>query len=155
PIRYCRVTTDGTSAEDAAGGSGGSSPRASTERWVICGAVNFTEGDLVPLALPGAVLVGGIEIGSSEIYGRVSDGMICSARDLGLGACHAGMMVLPPDAPLGADFVEYAGLRAVVLDVNVTPDKGHALSVRGMARELASAFGVAYTDPADAGLPDW
>src|SRR5262249_39382992 len=63
--------------------------------------------------------------------------------------------VLPPDAPLGADFVTYAGLRDVVLDVNVTPDKGHALSVRGMARELATAYGVTYTDPADAGLPEW
>jgi phenylalanyl-tRNA synthetase beta chain len=155
PIRYCRVTTGGTSAADAAGGSGGSSPRASTERWVICGAVNFTVGDLVPLALPGAVLAGGFEIGSSKRYGRVSDGMICSAAELGLGDDHTGIMVLPPDAPPGADFVAYAGLRDVVLDVNVTPDKGHALSVRGMARELASAFGVAYTDPADAGLPDW
>jgi phenylalanyl-tRNA synthetase beta chain len=122
---------------------------------VICGAVNFTVGDLVPLALPGAVLPGEREIGSSEAYGRVSDGMICSAAELGIGDDHTGILVLPPDAPLGADFVTYAGLRDVVLDVNVTPDKGHALSVRGMARELASAFGAAYTDPADAGLPDW
>src|SRR5262249_27934089 len=137
------------------GGGGGPPPRASTERWVICGAVNFTVGDLVPLALPGAVLAGGFEIGSSKRYGRVSDGMICSAAELGLGDDHTGIMVLPPDAPLGADFVAYAGLRDVVLDVNVTPDKGHALSVRGMARELASAFGVAYTDPADDGLPAW
>jgi phenylalanyl-tRNA synthetase beta chain len=147
PIRYCRVTTGGSSAADATG--------ASTERWVICGAVNFTVGDLVPLAVPGAVLAGGFEISSSKRYGRVSDGMICSAAELGLGDDHTGIMVLPPDAPLGADFVDYAGLRDVVLDVNVTPDKGHALSVRGMARELASAFGVAYTDPADSGLPDW
>ena len=159
PIRYCRVTTGGvttggTSAPDA-GGSGGSSPRANTERWVICGAVNFTVGDLVPLALPGAVLAGGREIGVQESYDRLSEGMICSPAELGLGDDHTGIMVLPPDAPLGVDFTAYAGLRDVVLDVNVTPDKGHALSVRGMARELASAFGVAYTDPADAGLPDW
>ena len=142
PIRYCRVTT----------GSGGS---ASTERQVICGAVNFAVGDLVPLAVPGAVLPGGFEIGASKRYGRVSDGMICSAAELALGDDHTGIMVLPPDAPLGADFVSYAGLRDVVLDVNVTPDKGHALSIRGMARELASAFGVAYTDPAEVGLPGW
>ena len=142
PIRYCRVTTSETSGPEA-------------ERWVICGAVNFTVGDLVPLALPGAVRAGGFEIGTIESYGRVSDGMICSAAELGLGDDHTGIMVLPRDAPLGADFVAYAGLRDVVLEVNVTPDKGHALSVRGMARELASAFGVAYTDPADAGLPDW
>ena len=139
PIRYCRVSTGGPDAE----------------RSVICGAVNFAAGDLVPLALPGAVLPGGFEIGVSKRYGRVSDGMICSAAELGLGDDHTGIMVLPPDAPVGADFVGYAGLRDVVLDVNVTPDKGHALSIRGMARELASAFGVAYTDPAEADLPAW
>lgn len=139
PIRYCRVGTGG--------GDG--------ERWVICGAVNFTAGDRVPLALPGARLPGGFEIGSSKRYGRVSDGMICSAAELALGDDHSGIMVLQRDAPLDADFAGYAGLRDVVLDVNVTPDKGHALSVRGMARELATAFGAAYTDPADAGLPAW
>ena len=139
PIRYCRVTTGGPDAE----------------RSVICGAVNFSAGDLVPLALPGAVLPGGFEIGVSKRYGRVSDGMICSAAELGLGDDHSGIMVLPADAPPGADFAAYAGLRDVVLDVNVTPDKGHALSIRGLARELASAFGVAFTDPADTDLPDW
>jgi phenylalanyl-tRNA synthetase beta chain len=139
PIRYCRVTTGGPDAD----------------RQVICGAVNFAVGDLVPLALPGAVLPGGFEIGVSRRYGRVSDGMICSAAELALGDDHTGIMVLQADAPLGADFVSYAGLRDVVLDVNVTPDKGHALSIRGMARELASAFGVAYTDPAAVGLPGW
>src|SRR5258708_33107724 len=81
--------------------------------------------------------------------------MICSGAELTFGEARTGIMALPQDAPLGGDFVRYAGLRDVVLDVNVTPDKGHALSVRGMARELASAFGVAYTDPADAGLPAW
>jgi phenylalanyl-tRNA synthetase beta chain len=140
PIRYCRVTT-GTTAAD--------------ERSVICGAVNFNERDKVPLALPGAVLPGGFEIGVSKRYDRLSEGMICSPSELGLGDDHTGIMVLAPDAPLGADFVDYAGLRDVVLDVNVTPDKGHALSIRGMARELASAFGVPYTDPADADLPSW
>jgi phenylalanyl-tRNA synthetase beta chain len=142
PIRYCQVSTG--------------SP--DSERWVICGAVNFAVGDLVPLAVPGAQLPGGFEIGSSKRYGRVSEGMICSAAELALGDDHTGIMVLPQDAPLGADFVDYAGLRDVVLDVNVTPDKGHALAIRGMARELASAFGAAYTDPADAGLrrgPAW
>src|SRR5215475_15161864 len=141
PIRYCRVTT-GTTAAD--------------ERSVICGAVNFSVRDKVPLALPGALLPGGFEIGVSKRYDRLSEGMICSPSELGLGDDHTGIMVLSPDAPLGADFVDYAGLRDVVLDVNVTPDKGHALSIRGMARELASAFGVPYTDPADAGLrPAW
>ena len=133
PIRYCRVT---------------SGERAEDERQVICGAVNFVVGDLVALALPGAVLPGGFEIGARQAYGRLSDGMICSAAELALGDDHSGILVLPPDSPLGEDFVDYAGLRDVVLDVNVTPDKGHALSIRGMVRELASAFEVSYTDPA-------
>jgi phenylalanyl-tRNA synthetase beta chain len=132
PIRYCRVTTGGPAEE----------------RQVICGAVNFVVGDLVPLALPGTSLPGGFEIGARQAYGRLSDGMICSAAELAIGEDHSGILVLPPDAPLGADFVDYAGLRDVVLDVNVTPDKGHAMSIRGIARELAGAFGVGFSDPA-------
>jgi len=135
PIRYCAVNT----------GSG--------EQHVICGAVNFAPGDRVALARPGSVLPGGVEIGARKAYGRISEGMICSVAELGIGDDHSGILVLPPDAPLGADFTEYAGLRDVVFDVNVTPDKGFALSVRGMARELAIAFGAAFTDPADVGLP--
>ena len=135
PIRYCRVST----------GSG--------EQHVICGAVNFAVGDRVPLAVPGAVLPGGFEIGARKAYGRLSEGMICSAAELAIGDDHSGILVLSPDAPLGADFVTYAGLRDHVFDVNVTPDKGFALSIRGMARELAIAFGAEFTDPADTGLP--
>jgi len=135
PIRYCRV----------AAGSG--------EQHVICGAVNFAVGDKVPLAMPGAMLPGGFEIAARKAYGRMSEGMICSAAELAIGDDHSGILVLAPDAPLGSDFVEYAGLRDHVFDVNVTPDKGFALSIRGMARELAIAFAVEYTDPADAGLP--
>ena len=138
PIRYCQV--------DAGDGQ---------ERHVICGASNFAAGDRVPLALPGAVLPGGFEIGARKTYGRVSEGMICSAAELAIGEDHTGIMVLPADAPLGTDFVAYAGLRDVVLDINVTPDKGFALSVRGVARELAISYQVPYTDPADVGLtPD-
>jgi phenylalanyl-tRNA synthetase beta chain len=119
---------------------------------VICGAVNFSVGDRVPLALPGSTLPGGLEIGARKAYGRLSEGMICSAAELGIGDDHTGILVLPPDAPLAADFVGYAGLRDVVLDVGVTPDKGYALSVRGIARELAIAYRAEFTDPADAGL---
>jgi phenylalanyl-tRNA synthetase beta chain len=136
PIRYCRVTY----GPDA-------------ERSVICGAVNFSAGDRVPLALPGAVLPGGFTITARKTYGHVSDGMICSAAELAIGDDHSGILVLPADAPLGADFADYAGLRDEVLDVNVTPDKGYAMSVRGVARELAIAFGADYTDPADLDLP--
>jgi phenylalanyl-tRNA synthetase beta chain len=136
PIRYCHVSA------------------GAMQHHVICGAVNFAAGDMVPLALPGAVLPGGFEIGARKAYGRMSEGMICSAAELGIGADHAGILVLPPDAPLGTDFVEYAGLRDYVLDINVTPDKGFALSIRGAARELAISYGTTFTDPAAIGLPD-
>jgi phenylalanyl-tRNA synthetase beta chain len=157
PIRYCRVSAGpgepgGEGGRAAADGEpGGRSPAG--QRQVICGAVNFSAGDRVPLAVPGAVLPGGVEIGARQAYGRISEGMICSAAELAVGDDHAGIWVLPPDAPLGADFADYAGLRDVVFDINVTPDKGYALSVRGVARELAIAFGAGYTDPADCGLP--
>jgi phenylalanyl-tRNA synthetase beta chain len=142
PVRYCAVRT----------GTG--------EQHVICGAVNFSVGDRVPLARPGSVLPGGVEIGARQAYGRTSAGMICSAAELGIGDDHSGILVLPPDAPpaspapsIGADFAEYAGLRDHVFDINVTPDKGFALSIRGVARELAIAFAAEFTDPADTGLP--
>jgi phenylalanyl-tRNA synthetase beta chain len=136
PIRYCRVTT----------GPG-------QERSVICGAANFATGDKVALAEPGAVLPGGFEIGAKKAYGRMSEGMISSARELAIGEDHTGILVLDPGAPLGADFAAYAGLPDQVLDIAVTPDRGYALSVRGVARELATAFGAAFTDPAGVGLP--
>jgi phenylalanyl-tRNA synthetase beta chain len=136
-IRYCQVST----------GEGESHS-------VICGAVNFAVGDRVPLALPGARLPGGFEISARKAYGRVSEGMICSAAELDIGDDHAGILVLPPDAPLGEDFVTYAGLADHVLDIAVTPDRGYALSVRGVARELATSYEVRFADPADRDLPD-
>ncbi len=144
PIRYCRVAVSESQLagppDDASG--------------VICGATNFAPGDRVALALPGAVLPGGFEIGARKTYGRISEGMICSVRELAIGDDHTGILVLPADAPLGEDFVAYANLRDEVFEIAVTPDRGYAVSVRGIARELASAFGVPFTDPADAGLPD-
>ncbi len=136
PVRYCQVRTP------------------AGEHGVICGAVNFAVGDRVPLALPGARLPGGFEITARKTYGHVSDGMICSAAELGIGDDHAGIMVLPPDAPLGADFAGYAGLADDVLEIAVTPDRGYALSVRGVARELATAYGLRFGDLAHDGLPD-
>jgi phenylalanyl-tRNA synthetase beta chain len=135
PVRYCEVSTG-----------------AGESRWVICGAANFATGDKVPLAVPGAVLPGGLEIGAKQAYGRRSDGMICSGAELGIGDDHTGILVLEPEAPLGADFAGWSGLADQVLDIAVTPDRGYALSVRGVARELATTFGVPFTDPADARL---
>ncbi len=123
-------------------------------RGIVCGATNFVVGDLVPVALPGAVLPGNFTIGARETYGRTSDGMICSARELGLGDDHRGIMVLPPDTPLGADVAGLIGWPDAVLDIEVTTDRGYALSHRGIARELATAFGLEFRDPADVPLPE-
>ena len=138
PIRYCRVaTSDAELAADPAVLTG-----------VICGAVNFSAGDRVAFAAVGATLPGGFEITAAKKYGRVSEGMICAVDELGIGEDHSGILVLPPDTPLGVDFVKYAHLADDVLDITVTPDRGYAVSIRGVARELASAYQVPYTDPA-------
>ena len=119
-------------------------------RGIVCGALNFAEGDLVVVALPGATLPGGFEIAARKTYGHVSDGMICSARELGLGDDHEGILVLPPGtSEVGADAASVLGLRDEVLDIAVTPDRGYALSIRGIAREAATAYGVEFRDPAD------
>ena len=144
PIRYCRVAVSDSQLAGPPDEASG----------VICGAVNFAVGDRVALALPGAVLPGGFEIGARKTYGHISEGMICSVSELAIGDDHSGILVLPPDAPLGADFVSYANLRDEVFEIAVTPDRGYAVSVRGIARELASAFSVPFRDPAETALPD-
>ena len=144
PIRYCRVAVSAAQLDGPPDEASG----------VICGAVNFEVGDRVALALPGAVLPGGFEIGARRTYGHISEGMICSASELAIGEDHTGILVLPPDAPLGEDFVAYARLRDEVFEIAVTPDRGYAVSVRGLARELASAYNVPFTDPAATALPD-
>jgi phenylalanyl-tRNA synthetase beta chain len=144
PIRYCRVAVSDAQLDGPPDEASG----------VICGAVNFEVGDRVALALPGAVLPGGFEVGARRTYDHMSEGMICSASELAIGDDHTGIIVLPPSAPLGADFVAYAKLRDEVFEFAVTPDRGYGVSVRGLARELASAFGVPFTDPATTALPD-
>jgi phenylalanyl-tRNA synthetase beta chain len=143
PIRYCRVAV--SDAELTA------DPESVTG--VICGAVNFKVGDRVAFATVGAVLPGGFEITAAKKYGRVSQGMICAVDELAIGEDHSGILILPPDTPLGVDFVEYARLRDDVLDITVTPDRGYAVSIRGVARELATAYQVPYTDPASTFVP--
>jgi phenylalanyl-tRNA synthetase beta chain len=116
---------------------------------IVCGARNFTVDDLVVVALPGAVLDGGFAISARKTYGRVSDGMIASARELGIGSDHAGILVLPPDtAKPGDDALPLLGLDDTVVELNVTPDRGYCFSVRGLARELAAGIDTDYTDPA-------
>ena len=138
PIRYCRVAV---SEEEL-------TKDPETLTGVICGATNFREGDRVAFATVGATLPGGFEITAAKKYGRTSHGMICAVDELGIGEDHTGILILAPDTPLGVDFTSYANLRDDVLEITVTPDRGYAVSIRGVARELASAYRVPYTDPA-------
>ncbi|HEY2205648.1 MAG TPA: phenylalanine--tRNA ligase subunit beta [Pseudonocardia sp.] len=137
PIRYCQVDV------------GEAEPRG-----IICGATNFARGDLVAVALPGAVLPGGFEITARKTYGHISDGMICSVRELGIGTEHAGILVLGPDvAAPGAEAGPLLGLDDPVIDLAVTPDRGYCFSVRGLARELACSLDTLFGDPARVDLP--
>ncbi|MGI9091937.1 MAG: phenylalanine--tRNA ligase subunit beta [Mycobacteriales bacterium] len=136
PIRYCQVDI------------GEPAPRG-----IVCGAVNFAVGDHVVVCLPGAVLPGGFEISARKTYGHVSDGMICSARELALGDEYGAIMVLPPSSKVGADAIDVLGLRDDILDLDVTPDRGYADSMRGMAREASHAFDVEFRDPAGVSAP--
>ena len=120
-------------------------------RGVVCGASNFAVGDKVVVTLPGAVLPGGFEIAARKTYGHVSDGMIASARELGLGDDHDGILVLSTiglDPAIGTDAIGLLGLDDSAAEVNVTPDRGYCLSIRGVAREYSHAAGVKFSDPA-------
>src|SRR5699024_7174377 len=120
-------------------------------RGIVCGAHNFAVGDKVVVALPGAVLPGDFVISARKTYGHISDGMMCSAAELGLGDDHSGIIVLSPElaqAAAGEDALDLLGLNEDVLEVNVTPDRGYCLSMRGIAREYWHATGRNFVDPA-------
>jgi phenylalanyl-tRNA synthetase beta chain len=120
-------------------------------RHVICGATNFAVGDLIVAALPGAVLPGDFKIGARETYGKTSNGMICSGRELGISDDHAGIMVFAEgEVTIGGDAIEALQINDVIFDVAVNPDRGYALSIRGIAREVAGSLGLKFTDPVDA-----
>ncbi|SDM33244.1 phenylalanyl-tRNA synthetase beta subunit [Geodermatophilus siccatus] len=139
PIRYCQVDV------------GEAEPRG-----IVCGARNFAVGDAVVVALPGAVLPGGFEIAARKTYDRVSDGMICSVRELGVGEDHAGILVLGDDAPApGTPAGPLVGLDDVVIELAVTPDRGYCLSMRGIAREMGTGLGVGWRDPGALTPPAW
>jgi phenylalanyl-tRNA synthetase beta chain len=113
PIRYCQV--------DVGRANGTGEPQN-----VICGAANFAAGDLVVVVLPGGVLAGGLKVGARKTYGKISEGMICSERELGMGDDHAGILVLPAGAGApGDDAIELLALRDEVLDIAITPDRGY------------------------------
>lgn len=126
-------------------------PENPAVRGIVCGAANFAVGDLVVVSLPGAVLPGPFPISARQTYGHTSDGMIASAQELGLGDDHSGILRLAAlgiDVPVGTDAIKLLGLDDVAIEVNVTPDRGYALSIRGIAREYHHATGAKFTDPA-------
>ncbi|HEY5875256.1 MAG TPA: phenylalanine--tRNA ligase beta subunit-related protein, partial [Ilumatobacteraceae bacterium] len=124
------------------------------EHHVWCGASNFEPGDVVPLATVGTAMPDGRTIGSRGILGIPSDGMLCSAHELGLGSDHSGILVLPSDAPLGVPYGDVTGLvDDVVFDVDVTRNRPDAFGHVGVARDLAAKLGLSFTPPRPASPP--
>src|SRR5699024_1873454 len=136
PIRYCQVDVGDANGTGELQG-------------IICGARNFEEGSIVPVSLPGAVLPGGFKIAARETYDHISNVMICSAAELGLTAKSGGIITLDESFAehIGEDALPLLGGADTVFDVNVTPDRGYALSMRGLGREIASAFNLNFVDP--------
>lgn len=128
-IRVCRVTA-------------GEAPMT-----VVCGAWNFEAGATVALALPGSTLSGGMEIGRRSIRGVVSNGMICSERELGLGEDAEGILVFDSQTPVGEDLAGFAPLTDTVLDLSITPNRPDVMSYVGVARELAAYHRVGFRAP--------
>ncbi|MER5741233.1 MULTISPECIES: phenylalanine--tRNA ligase subunit beta [unclassified Streptomyces] len=141
PIRFCTV--------DVGRANGTGEPQE-----IICGARNFAVGDKVVVALPGAVLPGDFRIAERKTYGKVSRGMICSSEELGMGEDpNHGIIILPPEHEVGIDAIALLELYDEVLDIAVTPDRGYCLSMRGVAREAAIAYGLPLRDPALLDVP--
>ncbi len=107
---------------------------------IVCGAQNYTVGDRVPVALPGAILPGNFEIKQSKIRGQFSDGMMCSGRELGVGEDHAGLLILTDRPALGLPINDVLPAGDVVFDIEITPNRPDCLSHVGIARELAAWF---------------
>lgn len=151
-INYCRV--DVGKFNDRPGE--GKEPSDLPSRGIICGAHNFKVGDLVVVSLPGAVLPGDFQIAARKTYGHVSDGMICSQRELGIGDDHNGIIVLEQLLPEkaaagelpapGESVIELLGLGEETLEINITPDRGYCFAMRGVGREYAHSTGAKFTD---------
>ncbi|WP_432134500.1 MULTISPECIES: phenylalanine--tRNA ligase subunit beta [unclassified Streptomyces] len=141
PIRFCTV--------DVGHANGNGEPQE-----IVCGARNFAVGDKVVVVLPGATLPGGFSISARKTYGKTSHGMICSSDELGMGDDGTkGIIVLPPETEVGRDAVELLELVDEVLDIAVTANRGDCLSIRGVARETAIAYGLPLRDPALLDVP--
>ncbi|MBQ7331910.1 MAG: phenylalanine--tRNA ligase subunit beta, partial [Opitutales bacterium] len=112
-----------------------------TIRQIVCGAKNFKAGDIVPVALPGAVMPGGFAINETKMRGEVSQGMMCSARELGISEDHAGLLILTErDLPLGTSINDHFPPADTVFDISITANRGDCLSIVGVARDLAAYF---------------
>ncbi|MGM9474563.1 phenylalanine--tRNA ligase subunit beta [Pseudarthrobacter sp. YS3] len=147
-INWCQVRVVPEGREQTLTGEG---IDPSGVQGIICGAHNFVEGDKVVVTLPGAVLPGDFRISARKTYGHLSAGMIASVRELGIGEDHDGILVLSRiglDPEIGTDAMELLGLYDEAAEINVTPDRGYAFSIRGVAREYAHATGTSFTDPA-------
>ena len=141
PIRFCTV--------DVGQANGTGEPQE-----IVCGARNFAVGDKVVVVLPGATLPGGFSISARKTYGKTSHGMICSSDELGMGDDGTkGIIVLPPETEVGKDAIELLELVDEVLDIAVTANRGDCLSIRGVAREAAIAYGLPLSDPALLDVP--
>ncbi|MBI5230909.1 MAG: phenylalanine--tRNA ligase subunit beta [Coriobacteriales bacterium] len=116
-------------------------------RSIVCGAQNFEAGDKVPVALPGATLPGGITIKKTKLRGVTSEGMNCSAAELGLAGDSSGLLILPEDAPVGMPFAEYHGSADTVLELEITPNRPDCLSMLGVAREIGAILDRPYRTP--------
>src|SRR5207247_1021295 len=124
-----------------------------TKRQIVCGATNYKVGDKVPLALPGAKLPNGTEIRKSKLRGVESEGMLCSAIELGLGSDAAGLLILSPEAKVGALITDLFP-SDTILDVEITPNHGELLSQFGLAREDATLIGKKLkSTPREAKIP--
>ncbi len=116
---------------------------------IVCGAQNFNQGDHVVVATIGAVLPGDFKIKKSKLRGVVSCGMNCSARELGIGSDHDGIMILPDDAPVGMPLADYLNLSDTILDLEITPNRPDCLSMVGMAREVGAMYAIEAKNPLD------
>ena len=114
---------------------------------IVCGAPNVAAGMRVPCALAGAELPGGFAIREAKMRGVVSQGMLCSARELGLSEDHEGLLALPADAPVGCDLRRYLLLDERRITIKLTPNRGDCLSVVGVAREVAAITGAPLRAP--------
>ena len=121
-------------------------------RQIVCGAKNFKAGDKVPLALPGAILPGNFEIKEGKLRGVASNGMLCSGKELGVGADTGGLLILDADAPIGRPFKELV-TADVLFDLEITPNRPDLLSHLGLARELAALTGLPLKSQRDHATP--